>query len=66
MLTVAVPGTTTWRPLADAVTTSATILCYRRTALPPFWNGTLDEPAIWNRALSAAEIAALYAAGISA
>lgn len=27
-----------------------------------YFNGTLDEPAIWNRALSAAEVAALYAA----
>ena len=28
-----------------------------------WWDGTLDEPAIWNRALSPTEVAALYAAG---
>ena len=29
------------------------------------FNGTIDEPAIWDRALSAQEIAEMYAAGIS-
>jgi len=31
-----------------------------------YFNGTIDEPAIWNRALSAAEVATLYAAGTTA
>ncbi len=31
-----------------------------------YWTGTLDEPAIWNRALSPTEVAALYAAGSTA
>ena len=30
---------------------------------PNFFNGTPDEPAIWNRALTAAEVAALWAIG---
>lgn len=27
------------------------------------WSGAIDEPAVWNRALSAGEVASLYAAG---
>lgn len=32
---------------------------------PGYWHGKFDDVAIWNRGLSAAEIAAIYSAGLS-
>lgn len=49
------------------LTTQITILCYCNPLIvgstgAPSLNGSIDEPAIWNRVLSASEIAELYAA----
>ena len=58
-------GTSTYNPSWSATAKTAIIGLFDTFGDFPF-DGTIDEPAIWNRALSAAEVAALYAAGTTA
>ncbi len=48
----------------DTLVGAGTVSTIGRAGFGGFFGGTIDEPAIWDRALTAAEVAGLYAAGL--